>query len=89
MNNWNEREINHTFELLLKNAPELDYEFVLFAKRSDGFMNGLIYKEGETYIIKDGSSFETDFIRISEAKELETLFSGTLDELIDKGWVLD
>lgn len=86
---WNEKEIEHTISLLSSNAPELDYEFALYMKNDKGFSNGYLYKEGEIYIIKDGTELDGDFCRIERARKLETLFEGSLEELIDSNWVVD
>lgn len=89
MKYWNEKEIAHTIALLEKNAPELDYEFALYMKNDKGFSDGYLYKEGENFIIKDGSSLSGDFCRVDAAKSLPTLFVGTIENLLDENWVVD
>ena len=89
MKYWNEKEIAHTISLLLKNAPEKDYEFALYMKNDKGFSDGYLYKEGDKFIIKDGTSLSGDFCRVDAARSLVTLFEGTLEDLIDANWVVD
>lgn len=86
---WNEKEIAHTVDLLKNHAPEKEYEFALFMKNASGFIDGYLYKEGDTFFIKDGTALEGDFCRVDKARLLDTLFAGSIEELLEDSWVVD